>query len=89
MTKQKKTKALKARPIPRGRPATGLFNAVLYTSWVNSLMDSGMPPSKAVRAVAKYFRKREEHIWACRKKVADEEARRKKNNNPYPVFEDD
>jgi hypothetical protein len=88
MTKRKKPEVLKARPVPRGRPATGLQNAVLYTGWVDKLLKAGTRPSKAVKAVARHFRKREEHIWKCRKIVADEIARRKKNNIPFSVWEE-
>ena len=79
----------RAGPKPRGRPAMDLRNACLYVMWYNELIRLGWPPTAAVRAVAKKFQKTPAHIWRSRKLVADEEARRKKNNNPYPVFEDD
>lgn len=84
-----KVQALKAAPRRRGRPAMGLKNACRYTITLVQLINWGWPPTAAVREVAKQYRKTPEHIWACRKLVADEVARRKKNNNPYPVYEDD
>jgi hypothetical protein len=95
MTKHKKAtgpfavEALKARPVPRGRPATGLRQACLYTSRVAVLIRSGWPIPKAIDQVAEEFKKRPEHVRACRKLVADEMARRKANNDPRPLYEDD
>ena len=95
MTARKKTinplevRALKAAPRPRGRPAMGLRKACLYTISVWQLLKLGWPRTEAVRQVARQYKKTEEHIWACRKLVRDEVARRKANNDPRPVYEDD
>jgi hypothetical protein len=56
---------------PRGRPRTGFANALLYTDEVDELRRSGISISRAVAMVAKRRRKTVQHIYACRKKIAD------------------
>jgi len=64
----------------RGRPRTGISNAWDYDRQFWELIHSGMPPTKAVREVARRNGKvwrngkvglTEQHIWHCRKLIAD------------------